>query len=228
MKNKAVIIFGPPGSGKGTQAELLAKKFNFIHFDTGRYLENLIYSPNALKDPILKKQKENFESGKLFSPLWVLKKVKEATKKIAAADKGIVYSGSPRTIIEAFGNKNQKGLMSLLEKLYGKKNILIFKLNVPQKSSIKRNSQRLICSVCGLPILATAKINRCAFCYGPLRKRTLDKPEVIKVRLKEYKKNSFPIFKELKKQGYKIFNINAQVWPYQIFKNISRFINFSK
>jgi len=42
MMKKVVIIFGPPGSGKGTQAELLARKFNFVHFDTGRYEENLL------------------------------------------------------------------------------------------------------------------------------------------------------------------------------------------
>ena len=43
--NKAIIIYGLPGSGKGTQANLLADKLGLIHFDTGKYLERIVHDP---------------------------------------------------------------------------------------------------------------------------------------------------------------------------------------
>ena len=52
---KTIIIYGPPGSGKGTQAELLARKFPLIHFDTGRYIESIIRAPGATKDPVIQR-----------------------------------------------------------------------------------------------------------------------------------------------------------------------------
>ena len=63
MLKRAVIIYGPPGSGKGTQAELLAKKFGFIHFDTGRYFEALLHSPETQKNPVLRRERKNFDNG---------------------------------------------------------------------------------------------------------------------------------------------------------------------
>lgn len=220
----AIIIFGPPGSGKGTQAELLARKFNFVHFDTGRYGENLLSTAETLKDPILRREKKNFDTGKLFTPSWTLQMVKQATKKIAQSGQSIVYSGSPRTIFEAFGDSRHQGLIALLNKLYGRKNILILKLNIPDKISIKRNSERWVCSVCGLPLLAKARIKNCAFCGGKMRKRSLDNPEVIKIRLKEYRSRTFPIFQNLKRQGYKIQGVDAQKLPYLIFQKISKIV----
>jgi len=224
MMKKVVIIFGPPGSGKGTQAELLARKFNFVHFDTGRYEENLLYAPGALKDPVLQRERKNFDTGKLCTPSWILKTIKQATEKIAQSGQNIVYSGSPRTMFEAFGDSRHQGLIALLNKLYGRKNILILKLNIPDKISIKRNSERWVCSVCGLPLLARARIKNCAFCGGKMRKRSLDNPEVIKIRLKEYRSRTFPVFQELKRRGYKIQEVNAQKFPYLIFQKISEII----
>lgn len=225
MQKQAVIIYGPPGSGKGTQAELLAKKFNFIHFDTGRYVENLIHSKEAEKDPILKREQKLFDSGILMTPSVVLKIVSSATNQIAKSGANIVYSGSPRTLYEAFGEKNN-GLIQILEKLYGKKNIAVVKLKVQEKTSLFRNSNRLICSVCGLPALAKLGIKICSFCAGPLRKRTLDKPEVIKVRLKEYRGRTYPILAGLKKMKFRILEVNGEEEPYKVFQKIADKLNF--
>lgn len=217
---KIVIIYGPPGSGKGTQAELLARKFDFIHFDTGRYGESLLYAPGALKDPILRRERENFESGKLFTPSWVLKISSEAAKKFGNLKYNIVFSGSPRTFFEAFGDKKIKGLIHCLNSFYGKKNILVVEIDVRPQTSIFRNSNRRLCSVCGLPFLASAKINSCQFCAAPPRRRVLDNPETIKIRLQEYKNRTYPIIKELKRLKYSVIKINGEQPPYLVHNNI--------
>ena len=222
MTNQAVIIYGPPGSGKGTQAELLARKFNFIHFDTGRYLEGIYRDPKQQKNPLISREKKLFDSGKLNTPTWVLKVVSEATRRIAKAGFGIIYSGSPRTIFEAFGDRNHKSLLSTLIKLYGKKNIIVVKLNVKNQTSIKRNSARFVCSVCGLPVLASARSKKCSFCAGPARRRTLDKPEIIKVRLKEYRERTYPILKKMRDLGFRIREINGEPAPYKVHEQVVR------
>lgn len=217
---KAIIIYGPPGSGKGTQAELLARKFSFIHFDTGRYIEELLRSKAVLKDPILRQQKNFFDKGILCTPSWVLKIISEAVTRIGQSGAGIVFSGSPRTLFEAFGDQKQNGLFATLDKIYGRKNILIVELKVRPSNSIQRNSGRVVCSVCGLPALRWAKIKNCPFCAGPFRKRTLDKPAVIKIRLKEYEQRTYPLLAQAKRIGYRVIAINGEPKPYQVFANL--------
>lgn len=230
---KAIIIYGPPGSGKGTQAELIVRKFGFIHFDTGRYLEELLRSKAALKNPVLRREKNFFDKGILCTPSWVLKIVSEAVTRIGRSGASVVFSGSPRTLFEAFGDppaltssrrsragKKQNGLLATLDKIYGRKNILVVKLKVRPDSSIQRNSGRVVCSVCGLPALRWAKIKNCPFCAGPFRKRTLDKPEVIKIRLKEYKQRTYPLLARAKRIGYRVIEINGEPKPYRVFGNL--------
>ncbi len=217
---KAVIIYGPPGAGKGTQAGLLARRFQFIHFDTGRYIERLFLDSAVKKDLVLRREKEKFDTGELCTPSWILEIVSDATQRIAEAGFSITYSGSPRTEFEAFGDEKHEGLLKLLEKLYGKENIFIFLLDISAETSIKRNSSRVVCSVCGLPILAESQLKRCAFCSGKARKRTLDSPEVIKVRLEEFKKRTYPIIERIKEKGYVAKKINGTPPPYRVFEAI--------
>ncbi len=247
MSKKAVIIYGPPGSGKGTQAELLAKIHGFIHFDTGRYVESILRAPGWNKNAVLRRERKLFDGGKLMTPSFVLKIVAEATTRIAKADLNIVFSGSPRTMFEAFG-KNNNGLIKVLEKHYGKKNIAVIKLNIKDSTTLKRNSARLVCSLCGLPSLPTptpkgrgseadvisrlsdrsvgsrsvGESKNCSFCGAALRRRTLDKPEVIKIRLNEYHNRTFPILAQMKKMGILIKEINGELAPFRVFENLQK------
>lgn len=216
----AIIIYGPPGSGKGTQAELLESKFSFIHFDTGKYIESLVHDPRMQKNPLIRRERELFDSGKLNSPSWVLGIVKMVTMKVGKSGYGIVFSGSPRTLFEALGDKSHGGLLATLVRFYGRKNIIILKLSVRPQVSIKRNSSRLVCSICGLPILASSNLRHCALCDGPARKRTLDKPEVIKIRLRQYEDRTLPIIQKARKLGLKIFEINGEPAPYKVHAKI--------
>jgi len=233
--SKAIILYGPPGSGKGTYAALLVNNFDFTHFDTGRYIRKLLYDSANQKDEIIQREKKFSEKGMLCTPVWVLKIISQVAEKIAAVGWNVVFSGSPRTIFEAFGrdaderrndeggqSKKTVGLMSILANLYGKENIFIFELKVKPQTSIKRNTTRVACAVCGQPslFLYTGRTKCCAFCAGPFEKRKDDNIEVIKTRLREYQERTRPILKELAKEGYKIFQIDGEPAPYKVYQEI--------
>lgn len=218
---KAVIIYGSLCSGKGTQANLLEKVSGFYHFDTGRYIEQVVRDPEKLKDKAVRRERKLFDEGILCTPSWVLKIVRKKTQEIAAAGSSIVFSGSPRTLFEAFGDSKNEGLIEILEKAYGKKNICAIFIKVSPKTSLWRTARRSVCSVCGAPVLYKKDgIQRCPFCDGPVRKRSLDTPEVLKVRLNEYKTRTLPILEKLKKRRYKISVINGEPPPYKVFESI--------
>ncbi len=228
MKQRAVIIYGPPGAGKGTQAELLARRFQFIHFDTGRYLEQLFRGLSAEADSVLRKEKKLFDTGILCTPSWVLEIVSDTTRRIAESGFSITYSGSPRTDFEAFGDDTNRGLLSLLEEMYDRDHIFIIMLEITPETSIERNSHRVVCSVCGLPILAETKLQRCAFCSGPTRKRTLDNPDIIKVRLKEFADRTYPIIEGMESRGYTVKRIDGLPDPYKVHESVMKVLGISQ
>lgn len=205
---KAVLIMGPPGAGKGTQADLVADRFNLIHFDTGKYLSRL--------------NRKEIARGDLVKPSFVLRNVKKEARKIKQAGYGIVLSGSPRSVFEAFGDKRKDGLIPFFAKLYGRKHLLIVKIEIPAKTSIARNSKRMVCSVCGNSHILKINLERCPFCGGKLVKRVDDKPKVIKARLEEYAERTEPIFAELKKRGFKIHRIDGTPGPEAVFRAITK------
>ena len=215
----ALIIYGPPGSGKSTQAKLAADEFDLFHFDTGRYLEAVVNDPKNAKNTIIQKEKKNFDTGILVDPAFVLKIVKQKVMELGKSGQGVVFSGSPRTLFEA------KGLMPVLEKIYGKKNIYPVVIQVSPETSIHRNSTRIVCVTCRSTALAGLvavdfQIPFCLFCGAEYRRRSLDQPEIIKVRLKEYAERTEPIFAFLKKRGYHLHEIDGEPPPHQVFEDI--------
>ncbi|MDP3729654.1 MAG: nucleoside monophosphate kinase [bacterium] len=218
---KIIMIFGPPGSGKGTQANLLAGKLGLIHFDTGRYIEQVVHDSTRKNDAEIQRERKAFDSGKLNSPAWVYKIMVAKTQDLIKSSFGMIFSGSPRTTFEAFTEGKRKGLIEMFEKGYGKENVVPIYLKVRPATSIKRNSNRLVCSVCGLPALANVDHRKgCPVCNGKLHRRTLDVPAVIKVRLKEYDERTKPILEGLKKRGYRIITVNGEQVPYKVFETI--------
>lgn len=223
MRKIALIFYGTPGAGKGTQAELLSKKLGLINFDTGKFLESIWYDPARQKEAVVKKEQKLFATGKLNTPSFVTKEVIREAKRIAGAGMGIAFSGSPRTMYEA------EREYPVFEKLYGKKNVFIFALEVPGGRSMKRNSARMVCRACGYLLLTAyypnwKKAKYCPVCGGPLYKRSLDNPQVIKVRLREYEERTFPIFDFVKKRGYKIFRVDGRPAPYKVTARIYAYL----
>lgn len=218
MRKMVIILYGPPGTGKGTQANLLADKLGLVHFDTGKFLETIVYDPARQKEKAIQRERKLFEAGILLTPSFVLREVKREVKRIAGAGLGIVFSGSPRTMYEA------EGLVPLLEKLYGKKKIFVFAISLSAAESIRRNSNRIVCSVCKAPLLTAYYPSRnpkhCPVCAGPFYKRTLDKPDVIRVRLTEYAKRTVPVFAYLRRRGYRLKQVDGAPAPYEVFQKI--------
>lgn len=203
-----IIFIAPPGAGKGTQADLIAKRFGLEHIETSKLGEAKINDPELVKnDPEVAEAKRKYDAGDLFPPPWTTKIVVEKAEELAAKGEGIVFSGSPRTLYEA---KNE---MPELEKLYGRENIKIFYITLSEVESVKRNSHRRICQVNRHPIPGFPQYRDLTTCPedgSPIIKRKLDKPETIKERYRVFLKDTKPVFDYLRLCGYKVITINGE------------------
>ena len=224
---KAVIIYGPPGSGKGTQSELVARTYELINFDTGQRIREAIYDPAHANDPIIQRQRtEYYEKGILCEPWWVFELVCKGIRDLSKVS-GIVLSGSPRTIYEAFDEGDRKGEMSILEEVYGKENIHIFLLKVSSEAVTFRNGKRKVCPICtrGYLFQKEADLTTCPVCQSPLQIRTDDDPALMVKRINEFETRTAPIMDGLKKIGYTVHEIDGEQPPYLVFKDIAKWLS---
>jgi adenylate kinase len=227
MKKQAVIIYGTPGSGKGTQANLLSWNQGFIHFDSGKKLRAILNDPQNRGKKLFDRERKLNEAGILNTPSWVLGIFKKETEKIAKANMSIVYSGSPRTMFEAFGERKVSGLLPLLQKLYGKNGVTFFFLKISPEAASGRNKIRRICAVCNNPVLGdTSTLVKCPMCLGELKTRVDDDPEKYKIRYNEYMTRTMPIVEALKSKGVKIVELNAEATPPEIYARIKAELGF--
>ena len=224
QKSKIIIILGPPGSGKGTQAELLVERFNLFHFETSEIIEKNLAAAKkgdfvkvGNKKYFLSEEKKLRESGKWMSPSLIAFWVKTKIKELAKEGKGIVFSGSPKTLYEA------EEITLLIKRLYGVANVEIILIEQKPEVSIWRNTHRRICQLMRHSILyteETAKLKKCPFDGSKLIFREDKNPEVIKSKLKEFQERTLPIIDYFKKQGLKIKRINGEQSVADVFKNI--------
>jgi len=229
FKPLVVIVLGPPGSGKGTQAILLSEKFHLYHLETSKIIEQEIIRAKKgefvkinKKKYFFEKEKQLWQKGDLCSPPFVTYLVKKKIEKLYKERQGIVFSGSPRTLYEG------KEIIPLLKKLYRKTNIKIFEILLSAKESVFRNSHRRICKLMRHPILwtkETKKLKSCPLDGSKLLKRKgLDDPETIKVRLKQYKERTYPLIKHFKERDLKVKKINGEQSVADVFKDILKAI----
>ena len=172
-KKWAIILVGPIGSGKGTQAELLAERFGLFNFETSQIIEEKIKNADAT-DEVMMREKNYWETGILNTPelvkQWVLEKIEGLYKQ----GLGIVFSGSPRTLEEA------EAELPVLESLFGKENVKIVHIQFTEDESIKRNSHRRICKANRHPIPNFPQFQNITTCPrdgSDLITRLLDDPE---------------------------------------------------
>lgn len=191
----AIILLGRPGSGKDTQAELLAKKFGLIHIISSKIIEKTLSSKQKKieiggKTYDISKEKYRLKNGFLNTFTFVSGLIKAEIKRIAAQNKGLIMSASPRSKTEL------KAELPVLRKLYGGSNIYFFHISISPKEVYIRN----------------------------LKRHRKDLPEldtriIIKKRLEVFDRYTLPVIKLLERQR-KIADINGEQSIMKIHKDI--------
>lgn len=213
---KAIFLIGPPGSGKGTQAERLAKELGFYHFEISKVIEEKFKNAEPDDSEIIA-QKKLWLAGELMTPAVIAKWFAEAIGKLKDRAKGFVFSGSARTLEET-----QKNL-EFLAGIYNKNEIAAVEIKLSEAESIKRNSARRLCQANRHPIPnfpEFANITVCPEDGSPIITRPLDKPEIIKERYQVYRRNTEPVFKYFRDNGYRAFEINGEQPIEKVFADI--------
>jgi len=178
---KRIILFGAPGSGKGTQADLIEREFSYRKISTG----DLIRAEVSRKSVTGEKIKEYNEKGLLVPDEIIIDMVK---KRVAAKDVtvGYILDGFPRTLDQV------KGLSAVA----ADSELAIF-LRVNEDTVVKRVLSRLSCENCGeiynsVTHLPSVK-NVCNRCGGKLTRRGDDTEEIIKKRIVVYRDETLPV-----------------------------------
>lgn len=182
-----IIMIGPQGSGKGTQADLLGPKIGAIKLSTGDLFRAHISQETALG----LKVKAILASGELVSDDITLAMVEGRLDEIAADGiGGVIFDGFPRTAAQA------QGLDTLLSDR-GQQIDRVVELTVPDSVLIERMSGRRVCADCGanynLAFQSTRAEGICDKCGGELVQRDDDMPESIRKRLQLYNDLTKPL-----------------------------------
>ena len=181
------IIFGAPGSGKGTYASRLQAKLGVEVIAMGDIFRELMKEDSELG----RKVKVYVEKGLLVPDEIVVEVLKQRLNKIPKG-KGFILDGYPRTL-------EQAKILDSITKID-----VILLLNVPDWIIIERLSSRRICRNCGtvynIRFLKPKVEGICDKCTGPLYQRSDDNPEVIKKRLQVYQEQTRPLLEYFKEK----------------------------
>ena len=182
-----LVLVGPPGAGKGTQAIFLAEHYSIPHISTGD-----IFRANLKAGTPLGQQAKSFmDRGELVPDSVTNAMVKDRLTHDDVAN-GFLLDGFPRNVVQA------EVLRAILAE---QKRPLdaVLELNIADSEIIERLSSRLTCRGCGAPAPATAQA--CAACGGELYQREDDKAEVIARRLEVYNEQTAPIISFYRSEG---------------------------
>jgi adenylate kinase len=179
-----VIMMGPPGAGKGTQAEHFARGRNLLKVSTGDILREAIKAETALG----RAAKATMEQGKLVDDPTMIGIVRERLMKPDAM-RGFVLDGFPRTVAQA------RALDQIITERDGGP-LIVVDIVVPERDLVRRLAGRRICSSCGAnadPFESSESADRCKRCGGQFVQRTDDSEEVVLRRLKVYERDTRPL-----------------------------------
>jgi len=209
-----IIIFGPPGAGKGTQSDKIASKYQLFKISTGDLLRNEIKKKTLLG----KKIEEIVNSGTLVSD----NIINDLIEKIASDKKyknKIIFDGYPRNIQQA------KNLNTLLKK-HEQKIDLVISLKVSLDLIIKRITGRLVCSKCGNTFneFFNPALNLTCCKGGALKRRSDDNIETAKKRYETYENSTKPLLEYYSKSGL-LKNVGGENKIEEIAAKIADFIN---
>lgn len=177
-----VIVLGPPGAGKGTQAERFARQHGLPRISTGDILRDGI--KQGL--PLALKAKEKMDRGELVDDDTMIGIVRDRLSRPDTAP-GFVLDGFPRTVFQG------RALDAIMDDR-GSGPLIVVDVVVPQEELVRRLSTRRICAACGVnadPADGVAAV--CRQCGGALVYRTDDNDRVVIERLKVYTENTRPL-----------------------------------
>lgn len=195
MKNDrlAIIMLGPPGAGKGTQARLISERVKFPHISTGDMLREALKNQTELGN----KAKQYMESGALVPDELVDAIVAERLRR-EDCDEGVILDGYPRTISQA------EALQSIFREDGSR--VLTIGVEVGDGILIDRLSSRWTCPGCGK--MFNAKLDpskaggKCDACGAGLVQRKDDTKEVIAERLQVYHKATLPLIQYYRERNF--------------------------
>ncbi len=188
-----IVLFGPPGAGKGTQAKFLSEEFNVPHISTGDILRENVKKGT----PLGIKAKSYMDKGELV-PDQLLNDLVRSRLEEPDMKKGFLLDGYPRTIPQA------KALDEIMDDL-NRKLTAVVNIEVGTNALVKRLSGRRICKGCGASYHVAFNPSKvkdiCDACGGELYQRADDREEAIKNRLAVYTKQTQPVLDYYKKVG---------------------------
>jgi adenylate kinase len=173
-----LIVLGPPGAGKGTQAERLARARGIPKISTGDILRDAVSTGTELGQ----RAKAIMDRGELVSDDVMIGIVRERLDRPDAAA-GFVLDGFPRTVAQASA---LDGIMA------GRAPLVVVDIAVPEAELIRRLASRLVCADCGTNAFESGAV-RCGRCGGQLVQRSDDDVNVVLNRLKVYHHQSAPL-----------------------------------
>lgn len=212
---KALVLFGPPGSGKGTQAKMLTQSLRFPHISTGDMLREHI----AAGDPVGIRVRDILKAGQLVSDDLVNEMV---TERIGRQDceNGFILDGFPRTLSQA----------EMLQGLLAERSVqsVVVHLRVDENKLVSRLTNRRQCPQCGTlyNVLLKPPIvpGRCDIEGARLVIREDDKEQVIRQRFEAYEKQTRPVLEFFRGNG-KFYEVEAsEAAPDVIFRTIESFV----
>jgi adenylate kinase len=188
-----VVLLGPPGAGKGTQAKWLQERFEACQVSTGDILRKAV----AEQTPLGKQAAAYINRGALVPDSLIVDLVAERLKE-KDCDKGFVLDGFPRTISQA------ESLEEILKKMELALDCVL-SVQVPHRVIVERLAGRRTCKGCGalyhLTLDPPSKEGVCDRCGGELYQRDDDREETITARLKVYEAQTAPLVNYYRERG---------------------------
>lgn len=180
-----VVMMGPPGAGKGTQAKMLADRAGFAHLSPGDLLRQ------AVKEgaEVGQKAKKFMDSGRLVPDDVIIELIGDRVRQ-AGGSRGIILDGFPRTLRQA------EALGELLREL-GQPLDAVVNVVVPEEEVIRRLTGRRVCRQCGtnyhLVYKPPVAAGKCDLCGGQLYQRSDDSEATARARLDVYRRETEPL-----------------------------------
>ncbi len=188
-----IILLGPPGAGKGTQAARLESTRGMVQLSTGDMLRQAV----AHGTPVGLQAKAVMEAGELVSDAIVSALIGEHLD--AAGDRGVIFDGYPRT-------RAQAEALDLLLAERGRKLDHVIELEVEEEALVERITGRFSCAKCGAPYHDSFKLPKvegvCDVCGSQeFRRRPDDNEQTVRTRLAEYRAKTAPILPYYEERG---------------------------